>query len=231
MFVYLITLLNGQGGSVEQTYAYLDPKSALNWFGLSNQSSYSTVYRESLPLGPLAAKMLERDSHGRMDIIALGAGDGKQEVRLVQHLLEQIEGKSSKAHADLSLYLVDISQPLLSEALRHANTSLVGRSVMTVWAVQGNFHHLPRDTQLHYAPQPTEKDRNNRCARRGSAFGRRPMGSDRAAVGAVSAPHSQRTDIWGTRGDCAGGAAKSRRGRAAVAPVETMSNQAFLERN
>ena len=159
MFVDLITLLNGQGGSVEQTYAYLDPKSALNWFGLSNQSSYATVYRDSLPLGPLAGRMLERDNHGRMDIIALGAGDGKQEVRLVQHLLEQIEAKSSKAHADLSLYLVDISQPLLSEALRHANTSLAGRSGVTVWAVQGNFHHLPRYTQLHYAPQRANRRR------------------------------------------------------------------------
>ena len=159
MFVDLITLLNGQGGSVEQTYAYLDPKSALNWFGLSNQSSYATVYRESVPLGLLAAKMIDRNFHGRMDIIALGAGDGKQEVRLVQHLLEQIDGKAGKTHADLSLYLVDISQPLLSEALRHANTSLAGRSGVTVWAVQGNFHHLPRYTQLHYAPQRANRRR------------------------------------------------------------------------
>ena len=58
MFVDLITLLNGQGGSIEQTYAYLDPKSALNWFGLSNQSSYANVYRESTPLVEVAAKIL-----------------------------------------------------------------------------------------------------------------------------------------------------------------------------
>lgn len=158
MFVDLITLLNGQGGSVEQTYAYLDPKSALNWFGLSNQSSYATLYRESVPLGELATKMLERVGHGRMDFIALGAGDGKQEVRLVRHLLELCEQRS-KAPTDISLYLVDISQPLLSEALRHANTTLAGRSGVTVWAVQGNFHHLPRYTQLHYAPQRANRRR------------------------------------------------------------------------
>lgn len=159
MFVDLITLLNGQGGSVEQTYAYLDPKSALNWFSLSNQSSYATVYRESLPLSTLANKMLERAGHARMDFIALGAGDGKQEVRLVQHLLEQADARGGKMHPDLSLYLVDISQPLLSEALRHANASLAGRSGVTVWAVQGNFHHLPRYTQLHYAPQRANRRR------------------------------------------------------------------------
>lgn len=159
MFVDLITLLNGQGGSLEQTYAYLDPKSALNWFGLSNQSSYATVYRESLPLGELATKMLERVGHSRMDFIALGAGDGKQEVRLVQHLLEQSQARTSKNQTDISLYLLDISQPLLSEALRHANEMLSGRSGVTVWAVQGNFHHLPRYTQLHYAPQRANRRR------------------------------------------------------------------------
>jgi len=159
MFVELITLLNGQGGSIEQTYAYLDPKSALNWFSLSNQSSYTTLYRERAPLDLLAAKMADRSFHGRMDIIALGAGDGKQEVRLVQNLLEQIDGKTGKSHADLSLYLVDISQPLLSEALKHASASLEGRSGVTTWAVQGNFHHLPRYTQLHYAPQRANRRR------------------------------------------------------------------------
>lgn len=159
MFVDLITLLNGQGGSIEQTYAYLDPKSALNWFGLSNQSSYANVYRESAPLGALAAKILERTGHGRVDFIALGAGDGKQEVRLLQHLLEQTEAKAKKTSPDISLYLLDISQPLLSEALRHANTTLAGRSGVTVWAVQGNFHHLPRYTQLHYAPQRANRRR------------------------------------------------------------------------
>ena len=159
MFVDLITLLNGQGGSIEQTYAYLDPKSALNWFGLSNQSSYANVYRESTPLGEVAAKILDLGTHARMDFIALGAGDGKQEVRLLQHLLEQSDAKGKKASPDISLYLVDISQPLLSEALRHANTTLAGRSGVTVWAVQGNFHHLPRYTQLHYAPQRANRRR------------------------------------------------------------------------
>ena len=159
MFVDLITLLNGQGGSVEQTYAYLDPKSALNWFGLSNQSSYAAVYRESVPLGELATKMIDRIGHGRMDFIALGAGDGKQEVRLVQHLLDKIDERAGKMQADISLYLLDISQPLLSEALRHANATLTGRSGVTIWAVQGNFHHLPRYTQLHYAPQRANRRR------------------------------------------------------------------------
>jgi hypothetical protein len=94
-----------------------------------------------------------------MDFIALGTGDGKQEVRLVQHLLDQSGARVSKMRPDISLYLVDISQPLQSEALRHATTTLEGRSGVTVWAVQGNFHHLPRYTQLHYSPQRANRRR------------------------------------------------------------------------
>ncbi len=159
MFVDLITLLNGQGGSIEQTYAYLDPKSALNWYTLSNHSSYATVYRENMPLGSLASKILQQAGHATIDFIALGAGDGKQEVRLLLQLMEQASARYAKAKRDISLYLLDISQPLLSEAYRHASAALSGQSGVTVWAVQGNFHHLPRYTQLHYAPQRAHRRR------------------------------------------------------------------------
>jgi transcriptional regulator with XRE-family HTH domain len=158
MFVDLITVLNGQGGSVEQTYAYLDHKSALNWFTLTNDSSYVRAYREKMPLEPLAAKILEYGPL-RMDFIALGSGDAKDEVRLVRHLLDQNEANPAKSRPDISLYLLDISQPLLSEGYRHASEILGGQSGVKVWAVQGNFHHLPRYTQLHYAPQRAHRRR------------------------------------------------------------------------
>ena len=159
MFVDLITLLNGQGGSIEQTYAYLDPKSALNWYTLSNHSAYATQYRENMPLRPLAAKILQSAGQPTIDFIALGAVDGKQEVRLLLQLLELASERGTRAKADISLYLLDISQPLLSEAYRHASESLTGQNGVTVWAVQGNFHHLPRYTQLHYAPQRAHRRR------------------------------------------------------------------------
>ncbi len=161
MFVDLIKVLNGQGGSIEQTYAYLDHKSALHFLLMCNQNNYAPVYRESMPLGALAAKIQECAGHARMDVIALGAGDGKDEVRLVQRLLEQNETSPTptKCRPDISLYLLDISQPLLGEAYRHASETFGGQSGVTVWAVQGNFHHLPRYTQLHYAPQRAHRRR------------------------------------------------------------------------
>lgn len=159
MFVDLITLLNGHGGHVEQTYAYLDHQSALHWYSLANQSGYVTEHRDNMPIGPIAAKILANTGRACIDLIALGAGDGRQEVRLALHLLEQGGNLFTGHRADICLYLLDISQPLLSEAYRHAAASLDSRRGVTVWAIQGNFHHLPRFTQLHYAPERAHRRR------------------------------------------------------------------------
>lgn len=119
----------------------------------------ATEHRESMPLGPMAAKILESTGRGCIDLIALGAGDGRQEVRLALHILEKGGELFSRHRADLCLHLLDISQPLLSEAYRHAAASLASRRGVTVWAIQGNFHHLPRYTQLHYAPERAHRRR------------------------------------------------------------------------
>jgi len=74
-------------------------------------------------------------------VIALGAGDGVSETQLVRHLME-----SGAFHVELCL--LDISQPLLTSAYRHAVDRLVRQPQVHVWALQGNFHHLPLYTVL-----------------------------------------------------------------------------------
>lgn len=61
--------------------------------------------------------------------------------------------------ADLRLYLLDISQPLLSEAYTHAAQTLDRFRGVLVTAVQGNFHHLPRYGQLLYRPEASHRRR------------------------------------------------------------------------
>jgi len=61
-------------------------------------------------------------------------------------------------HADLRLYLLDISQPLLSVAYRHAAEVLADHGG-AVFAIQGNFHHLPRYGQLLYSPRRAHRRR------------------------------------------------------------------------
>lgn len=61
------------------------------------------------------------------------------------------------APGHLVLYLLDISQPLLGYAFKNAVESL--SSSASVFAIQGNFHHLPFYTQLLHTPNQPQRRR------------------------------------------------------------------------
>lgn len=157
LFTELFDVLNGPGGDVEQTFVYLDHQSAVNWYELCNQSFYAAKYRARMPLDAMARRIVEHTGHGRLDVVGLGSGDGKQEARLVEHLLDWAD--ETKRGADLRLYLLDVSQPLLSAAYQHAAQTVGRRRGVSVQAIQGNFHHWPRYTQLHHAAERGHRKR------------------------------------------------------------------------
>lgn len=139
--------LNSGSGSIEQTFAYLDHQSAADWIALCNEPDYVARFRERMPLDGLAQRIREAAGPVGLDVVALGPGDGRNEVRLVQHLL------SGSTDPSVRLYLLDASQPLLSRAFRHAMDTFANRRSVFVCAIQGNFHHLPRYLQIGYTPQ------------------------------------------------------------------------------
>jgi transcriptional regulator with XRE-family HTH domain len=145
--------LNGGGGSIEQTYVYLDHKSALDWIQLCNTPSYIAMFRESMPNDAIAQRIREVVGQVGLDVIALGPGDGKSEVRLVQQILDDSE------RPNIRFYLLDASQPLLNRAFKHAADTFADDSRIFVCGIQGNFHHLPRYMQLHYTPARSHRRR------------------------------------------------------------------------
>lgn len=149
----LAQLMNGSGGSLEQTYVYLDHKSALDWIQLCNTPSYVSLFRDAFPHRAAAKKIREVIGPVGLDLIALGPGDGKCEVRLAQHILGEYD------KPNIRFYLLDISQPLLSRAFRHAVDTFSDESGLVVCGIQGNFHHLPRYAQLHYTPARSHRRR------------------------------------------------------------------------
>lgn len=152
MIKELALQLNGMGGHIEQSALYLDHMSAACWCAIADQEDYVAA-QTGKPLDRAAAQILKCVGGAGIDVIALGCGDGKNEVRLVQHLLERVE------HGDLRLYLLDISQPLLSSGYKHAADTLADRRGVAIFAIQGNFHDLPRYTQLLYTPQRAHRRR------------------------------------------------------------------------
>lgn len=153
MIADLAQQLSGGGGSIEQTYVYMDHKSAFDWIALCNSPGYTATFRDILPLGQAAQTVREVTGQVGLDVIALGPGDGKNEVRMVQHLL-QVSSQPS-----IRFYLVDASQPLLSRAFKHAMDTFDEQPGTFVCAIQGNFHHLARYTQLHYTPARSHRRR------------------------------------------------------------------------
>ncbi|MCS6913211.1 MAG: L-histidine N(alpha)-methyltransferase [Myxococcales bacterium] len=149
----LTTRLSGRGGHIEQTFLYLDTKSAACWCAIVNHVEHLHGLRESLPLRDVASKIHECVGSAGLDLIGLGCGDGREEVRLAQFLLQQAEPH------DLRLYLLDISQPLLGFAYKHAADTLADRRGVAVFAIQGDFHRLPCYTQLLYTPQRAHRRR------------------------------------------------------------------------
>ncbi len=144
--------INGGGGAIEQTHVYLDHKSALDWIQLCNMPKYQ-AWRDCFPHEDTAACIRSVVEQAGLDLIALGPGDGKTEVQLVRSILSDGE------RANIRLYLLDASQPLLGRAFRHAMDSFDDLPGMFVCAIQGNFHHLPRYMQLHYTPARSHRRR------------------------------------------------------------------------
>ena len=139
----MVEVLNGEGGQVEQTLLYFDPQSASDWLATCNSTAYIATYRTSVPFAPIAKHIAEGIGGQMLRVNALGCGDGKSEVMLVENLRRCLPRPPK-----LELYLLDISHALLNAANRHAVETLPDLPVLTV---HGNFHELPRYSMLTHS--------------------------------------------------------------------------------
>ena len=150
----LVRMVNNRGGHLEQTFQYLDAQSAAAWIKLANSGRYAQAFRAACPLDRVAARAAQLFGEAAVDVIGLGAGDGRAEVRFTQHLLDHLP-----AGSPLQLKLLDISHALLGTAYRHAVDMLEPRGV-PIQTLHADFHHLANFPQLHYrAPGVPQRPR------------------------------------------------------------------------
>jgi transcriptional regulator with XRE-family HTH domain len=146
MVQQLWQLLSGPGGHVEQTYVYLEHRSAIAYLSMGHEPAYVARYRAIFPLAELAQQVVTLCGDVPLKVIALGPGDGNLEVRLVQQFL------SESKKPDIELVLFDISQPLLNTAYQHALDTFGEQSPVHTLMIQGNFHDLASYPQVSYSP-------------------------------------------------------------------------------
>jgi len=153
MVQQLVRILNGPGGHIEQTYTYLEHRSAIAYMALGHDPAYVARYRAIYPFAELARRIGEECGQTPLKVIALGPGDGNLEVRFVQQLLGEI------TRPDIELVLFDISQPLLNAAYQHALDTFGEQSPVHTLMMQGNFHDLAMYPQVTYAPAKSRRRR------------------------------------------------------------------------
>ena len=145
--------LNGPGCALEQTTAYLDYQSAADWLTTCNAPNYLAAFSNTGALDTTAAHIAEHCGAGGVDLIALGCGDAKREVKLAEYLLQHCARNNIQ---DIRLFLLDISHSLLIEGHNHAKSAL-GDSVKNIFALHGNFH------DLYQYPLFNRSDLRTRC--------------------------------------------------------------------
>ena len=139
-------LMQGAGGYLEQSWAYLESASAAAYLALCQHGLAVTELRSRLPLGEAAKRSAALCGSAALQVLALGCGDGLSETQLVGHLLEA-------GAQPCELCLLDLSPPLLTCAYRHAAERLGSHPSVFVWGLLSNFYHLPQHTALHRPPE------------------------------------------------------------------------------
>ena len=157
MIMELGRFLNGAGGHVEQTSAYLDHQSAAAYLAVCQQSSVIAGLRASMPLAEAARRIVSATGLVGLKVVALGSGDASLEVRLVQHLVEEARAPS------VELCLQDVSQPLLACGQKHAADTLAGMPQVHFWGMQCHFHDLPLYSRLVYGTEKRQTRRRVFC--------------------------------------------------------------------
>lgn len=130
----LVTFFRGRGGTVDQSWLYIEPQAALDWLRYCDDASYVTNYRDRVPLDQIANAVAQSVRPWSVDVVALGSGDGRTETRLVSHLLTET-GKT------VNLDLLDCSHHLLMTAFRNA-TEALARHGVKVHPIHGDFYGL-----------------------------------------------------------------------------------------
>ena len=138
--------LQGEGSTIEQTGLYIDPTSSSRWYAVANQANYSAVH-SGLQYEDIAEQMeyFHLKDIDSLDIFALGAGDGKNETMLAQHLQHKVP--------EMNLFLVDVSSSLLEIAYKHATTVFGPTHKDQILTVHGDMNQLgKKDYVALYAP-------------------------------------------------------------------------------
>lgn len=134
--------LQSKGDYLDQTYAYLDSQSGLDWLNFSNHGQYGT-WGGGLPCQWAARAIKSHLKANRkiplngLEVVALACGDGRKEAQITDALLEVFP-----QHHRLLFELQDINSQLLDHAFKHATTLFQDEPRVKVLSVLSDMYKL-----------------------------------------------------------------------------------------
>lgn len=142
----MVDLVNGPGGTLEQTALYLDSRSAMDYLELCNSAPLYQAFRRAVPFDKVAAICAKQLRDATAIVVnGLGSGDGTAESGFVREL-------AALTPARIKLQVLDISHTLLSVA-HHTAAQALEPAGVEVLSLHANFHDLARYKVLHGDPE------------------------------------------------------------------------------
>ncbi len=146
-----------KGGAIDVACFFVDPYGAADWCSAAQEDRYLSTFEVPPDWIFWIAGLISRhlkDTYflqDQIDVIGLGAGDGRKETALCDGLLQ------TNVFQKLRCFFVDISPTLAIESHGHF-VQYFGESplVESNW-ILGNFFHLPRYTNLFYNPDDVNR--------------------------------------------------------------------------
>ena len=127
------------------------PSSAAAWCSIAEQEVY-TISRILMPMDRVAERVAGLAGPVGLDVIGLGCGDGKDEVRLTQCLPEH-----PKTVTSVCTYSISVSRCAVRSTVTPPR--LADPHPVSVYAIQGNFRNLQRYTTLLHSPERSHRRR------------------------------------------------------------------------
>lgn len=143
--------MRSSGATLDQALLYAEPQSVLDWMKYCSDANYLANYRDRIPVSEVAEIAAKRVGATGVDVVALGSGDGRTEIRLVSHLLT---ATGQVVHLDL----VDVSHPLLITAYRNGCDTLAAHGVR-VHPIHADFYDLRGYEPLTYRARTDQRKR------------------------------------------------------------------------
>ncbi len=144
-----------RGGTIEQSFLYSDGISAAGWTDICNQEDYYTSYDGSQSLAWVADAIYDHlgDStfdKTKIDIIGLGPGDARKELKLTQSLLDL------DPNIHINCHLIERSYPLMVAAHHYLQGTFekTGRVSIREWLA--DFWKLPYLSDLFDSKESEE---------------------------------------------------------------------------